>query len=290
MIRAVDASSAVSRTAIMTAVACALHREEPQPHVLDDSLALPLAGEGGAAIRRQLESTLSPESLQAFSRWCCVRSRFPENVVERELTLHGIDQYVVLGAGLDTFAERRTDLLNRLRVFEVDHPATQQWKRARLEELGVTCPANLVFAPVDFERETLGDALRSAAFNFQSPAVFAWIGVTMFLTLDAIVSTLDLVARCADRTQIVLTYNLPPEVLGELGAQTDAAISQIAAGMDEPMISRFTPNDIEVLMADRGFTELVHLGPDEARALYFENRPDVRFGGAQRIIAGTVRR
>jgi methyltransferase (TIGR00027 family) len=274
----------------MTAVARGIHLEEAPPHVLDDPLAIALAGAAGARMRERLDAALSPESLTVFSRWCCVRSRFTEDVVERELADNGTVQFVLLGAGLDTFAERRTDLLSELRVFEVDHPATQQWKRARLEELGVTCPANLIFAPVDFERETLRDGLRSVGFDFRSPAVFAWIGVTLFLSVDAIISTLDLMAGCADRTRVVLTYNLPPEVLGELGTTTQDAIAQIADGVDEPIISLFTPNEIETLMADRGFTELVHVGPDEARALYFENRPGVTFGGAQRIIAGTVRR
>ena len=185
-----DATSGVSRTAVMTAVARALHREGPPPHVLDDPLALALAGSDGVRIREQLEAALPPAGLAVFSRWCCVRSRFPEDIAEHELGMNGTRQYVLLGAGLDTFAERRADLLAELQVFEVDHPATQRWKRARLEALELPCPPNLIFAPIDFERETLGEGLGTAGFDFDAPAIFAWIGVTMFLSLEAISSTL----------------------------------------------------------------------------------------------------
>jgi methyltransferase (TIGR00027 family) len=284
-----EATSGVSRTAVMTAVARALGREARPPHVLDDHLALPLAGPEGARIRAQLEAELPTDGLEAFSRWCCVRSRFPEDIVEHELVENGTRQYVVLGAGLDTFAERRPDLLKQLRVFEVDHPATQLWKRTQLERLGVLVSPNLTFAPVDFEHETLADGLRSAGFDFDGPAVFAWIGVTMFLSLDAIVSTLDLIANCAAGTRVVLTYNLPQAALNGLGARTQTELARICAEMDEPLVSLFTPGEIEGLMSDHGFTDLVHVGPDEAIEMYFKDLPDVTFGGAQRIIAGTVR-
>ena len=191
---------------------------------------------------------------------------------------------------MDTFAERRPDLCTKVRVFEVDHPATQGWKRARFEQCSVTVPPNLVFAPVDFERETLADGLRAVGFDFDAAAVFAWIGVTMFLSRDAIVSTLDLIASCTPGTRLVLTYNQPSAALDGLGAQTQVALARISAEMGEPFVSLFRPGEIEKLMSDCGFTELVHIGPDEALAMYFQDRPDVRFGGAQRIIAGTVRR
>jgi methyltransferase (TIGR00027 family) len=277
-----------SRTAIMTAVARALHREEPPPWVVDDRLADALAGELGDDIRGTLRGELQPESLRMFSRWCCVRCRYPEDIVEHELTTNGVRQYVILGAGLDSFALRRPDLLESLRVFEVDHPASQRWKRDRLRELGLAPSANLVFASVDFERQALDQGLREAGFDFDAPAVFAWIGVTMFLGLPAIRDTLDVVAGCADGTRLVLTYNLPQDALQGLGAQTQVALARVTATMDEPMITFFTPTEMEDLLRSHGFGAIEHVGPEEAKALYFPGRPEVIFGGAQRLISASL--
>ncbi len=113
-----------SRTAVLTAVARAVHREEPPPWVIDDYLALPLAGQAGLALLKRLRAQVPAPHLLAFSRWMCVRARFPEDIVERAAA-SGTRQYVILGAGLDSFAYRRDDLLGQLHVFEVDHPATQ---------------------------------------------------------------------------------------------------------------------------------------------------------------------
>ena len=166
-----------SKTAVRSAAARALHREEPPPWVLDDHLALGLAGDQGVSITRSMRDELSTENLLTFSRWMCVRARLAEDVVERAVAA-GIRQYAILGAGLDSFAYRRPDLLGRLRVFEVDHPASQAWKRERLAELGVGLPANLVFAPVDFETQTLRDGLLAAGFDFADMAPLEADGVS----------------------------------------------------------------------------------------------------------------
>ncbi len=277
-----------SRTAVVMAVARAAHRDEPPPWVLDDDVSFALAGPDAVAVREELVARLSPDSLVAFTRWACVRARLPEDVTEEALESL-VRQYVVLGAGLDTFAYRRTDLLSRgLRVFEVDHPATQEWKRERLRLLGIHPPSALVFAPVDFERQTLGSGLSAVGFDFSAPAVFSWLGVTMYLTCDAINATLSTVSRCARGTRIVLTYNLPKDALSGIGAETDAALASFAADVGEPFVSLFLPAEIEELLRSHGFGDVDHFGPDEARATYFPGRDDVRFGGAQRLVTATV--
>ena len=192
---AVPALRSPSRTAVLTAVARALHLEQPPPTVLNDPFALPLAGEEGAGLMKRLKIDAPGEALLAFCRWICVRARMTEEVVEGAAG-EGFRQYVILGAGLDSFAYRRPDLLDRLRVYEVDHPASQAWKQDRLVELGVARPANLVYAPVDFETQTLREGLQTAGFDFGAPAVFSWIGVTVYLTLAAIEATLETVATC----------------------------------------------------------------------------------------------
>src|SRR5690349_6054225 len=198
-----------SRTAVLTAVARALQREQPQPWVMDDRLALALAGPDGLALLDQLRAEVPRDHLLAFSRWMCVRARFVEDIVEQTAAA-GIGQYVILGAGLDSFAYRRNDLLGQLRVFEVDHPASQSWKLQRLAEIGIEPPAHLVFAPVDFEWQTLREGLEQAGFQFGELAVFSWVGVTMYLTLDAIRATVATMAQCRRGTRVVLTYNQPP--------------------------------------------------------------------------------
>jgi methyltransferase (TIGR00027 family) len=272
---------------VKTAAARALHREEPPPWVLDDQLALALAGDEGASITRSMRDELSAEDLLTFSRWMCVRARLAEDVVERAVAA-GTGQYAILGAGLDSFAYRRPDLLGRLRVFEVDHPASQAWKRERLADLGVDLPASLVFAPVDFETQTLRAGLETAGFDFAAGAVFSWLGVTMYLTLAAIEATLETVAACPPGSRIVLTYNLPLSALDGQGRAIGSRMSRSAGDVGEPWLSFFTPAEAEALLRRYGFAKVDHFGPAEAIRTYFAGRPDVRLGMPQRLLVATV--
>ncbi len=276
-----------SRTAVLTAVARALQREEPQPWIMDDRLALGLAGQEGLVLLGRLRAEVPRPHLLAFSRWMCVRARFAEDIVE-QAAAGGIGQYVILGAGLDSFAYRRSDLLGRLRVFEVDHPATQSWKRRRLAGLGVEPPARLVFAAVDFERQPLREGLEQAGFDFGQLAVFSWVGVTMYLTPDAIHATLATMARCRPGTRVVLTYNQPPTALTGSTAQIAATFAGLAAEMGEPFISRFLPGEIAQLLHEHGFGQVTDFGPNEARAAYFPGQADIEIAGAQRLVAATL--
>ena len=277
-----------SQTALLTAAARAVHRQEPPPWILDDTLALRLAGSNGMMLVERVRAELSPEEMSGFCRWVCVRARVAEDAVGRAVT-SGVRQYVVLGAGLDSFAYRRIDLMDRLHVFEVDHPASQAWKRRRLQELGIAEPHGLVFAPVDFERQTLEDGLGAAGFRFAEPAVVSWMGVTMYLTHQAISTTLDSVARCASGTQLVMTYNLPTASMSAFDRRVATSIqSAVAIPAGEPFISLFTAEEIERLVTRSGFVRVEHFGPDEARRTYLDGRPDVRIAGAQRIIVANV--
>ena len=271
----------------MTAVARALYRSEPGPVILDDDLALGLAGEQGAALAERLRTELPWPYVLAFCRWMCIRSRFTEDLVDRAIG-RGVEQYVILGAGLDSFAYRRSDLIDRLRVFEVDHPASQSWKQDRLRGIGIEIPGHLVFAPVDFERQTLREGLVSAGFDFARTAVFSWIGVTMYLTLDAIEATLGTISECMPGSQIALTYNQPHRVLDDTAFQVTSTFEAIATEMGEPFVSLFVPDQIEGLLRNHGFGDIVHFGPQEARAAWFGGAADVTIAGAQRLIAATV--
>jgi methyltransferase (TIGR00027 family) len=272
---------------LLTAAARALHREEPPPWVLDDWLALRLGGEEAVRMSGSLRQQLPVPALLAFTRWVCVRGRLAEDVVE-SAAAGGVGQYVILGAGLDSFAYRRGDLLERVRVFEVDHPASQQWKRHRLQGLGIDPPATLVYVPVDFEQRGLRDGLTAAGFDFSAPAVWSWIGVTMYLTIDAIRATLATIAACPIGTCVIFTYNLPRAALSGPGLSIDTTMRAIVSELGEPMISLFRPDEIEELVRGLGFDEVTHFGPDEVHTRYFAERDDVRFAGAQRMIIATV--
>ncbi len=271
----------------MTAVARALYRDEPGPVILDDDLALGLAGEDGLVLAERLRTELPWSHVLAFCRWMCIRSRFTEDLVERAIS-RGIRQYVILGAGLDSFAYRRGDLMDRLRVLEVDHPASQSWKQRRLGDLGIEIPDNLVFAPVDFERQTLREGLVSAGFSFASSAVFSCIGVTMYLTLEAIEATLRTISQCMPGSQVALTYNQPHRVLDDSALQVTSTFEAIATELGEPFVSLFVPDQIEGLLRSHGFDDIEHFGPQEARAAWFSGAADVAIAGAQRLIAATV--
>ena len=246
--------------------------------MLDDTLALQLAGKEGRGVRDRLRAEVRDDDLLAFSRWVCVRSRYAEDIVEQQAG-RGAGQYVILGAGLDTFAYRRPD--PDLRVFEVDHPATQAWKQRRLADLGVAIPGNLVFVPVDFEHQRLGPALEEAGYTSREPAVFSWLGVTMYLTPDAIDQTLSTIAHGAAGTRIVLTYNQPDCVLDDHAVRVTSAMRSIAAGFGEPFVTLFTRDEIDALLREHGFDEMEHVGRDEARARYFGGHQDVEIAGAK---------
>jgi methyltransferase (TIGR00027 family) len=144
----------------MAAVGRVLHRGGPPPHILDDCLAADLAGEEGRTILEGMRANVTPARLHAFQAWTAARSRFVEDFA-RSAVADGIDQYVILGAGLDSFAYRHLDLADRLTVFEVDHPFSQAWKRSRLEKLHISVPRNVVFAAADFETQSLRGCLRA---------------------------------------------------------------------------------------------------------------------------------
>jgi methyltransferase (TIGR00027 family) len=253
---------------MLTAAARALHREEAPPLVLDDGLAVRLAGERGEELIERARTLLPGDGILSFSRWVCARARVTEDLVESSIA-EGIGQYVILGAGLDSFAYRRQDLAGKLHVFEVDHPASQAWKRARLKQLGIPPPQNLVFAPVDFETETLEAGLRAAGFDFDAPAIFGWLGVTMYLTVDAIRATLKTVASCAPGTRIVLTYNQPTSMVDVFGRHVTTTLAGLVAETGEPFISLFTPDESEELLRGEGYASIEHFTPEDAVRMYF---------------------
>jgi methyltransferase (TIGR00027 family) len=210
------------------------------------------------------------------------RSRYAEDNLAHA-TSHGITQYVLLGAGLDTFAHRNP--YAHLRVFEVDHPATQQWKRELLETGSLASPANLTYVPLDFERESLPVQLFSAGFNPQVPTFFAWLGVVPYLTLEAFRSTINFIAAQPQGTGVVLDYGQPRSALPfleKLAHDSLAARVQLAG---EPFQLFFTPLGIAAELT--AFRNREDLGSDEINTRYFANRIDnlKLLGSAARLLS-----
>jgi len=274
-----------SLTAYRVALSRAAHQLLDEPRVLDDPLALAIVGPAAvAAIRAApLRHRVSPaRQLRAF---LVARSRVAEDALAAAVR-RGVRQYVVLGAGLDTFAYRNPYRARQLRVFEVDHPVTQQWKRRQLESAGIASPESLTFVPVDFESEGLMERLAASGLRADEPAFFSWLGVSMYLSRAAVTATLACVASLPRGSGIVLDYAVPPASLTPLRRLVMHALLRRVAAAGEPWKSFFAPRELTVELRALGFTELEDLGPQELNARFFAARADgLRTGGPARLIS-----
>jgi methyltransferase (TIGR00027 family) len=233
-----------------------------------------------------MRSTFSPERLVAFQSWTAVRARFVEDTVRRAVN-RGVSRYVILGAGMDSFAYRHSELSPEVHIIEVDHPLSQAWKQRRLAELEISLPENVTFLGVDFETQSLREALEAAGIDFQQEAVISWIGVTMYLAHTAIEATLQVLADFPPGTQLVLSYDQPPDVLNDAGRALLADVSGTAAKLGEPFISLFRQEEIDHLLEKHGFRSLAHFGAAEATSDYFDGN-DMGMPGVQRLVVAAV--
>jgi len=277
-----------SRTALRVAMRRAAHQILDSPKVLDDPIALPILNpETRARIEaeRGQSGDLASRSLRAFM---VVRSRYAEDELARAVA-RGAMQYVILGAGLDTFAYRNPYPKSALRVFEVDHPSTQEWKLTRLAEGSIAVPASLTFAPVDFECQSLADGLERANFRRDAVTFFSWLGVTPYLTAEAMNATASFIASMPKGSGVVFDYAVPRESLSFLGRLAFDRIASRVAVAGEPFRLFFDPESLKQQLTGIGFRSLEDLGSDEMNARYFSNRQDglrVR-GSLGRIMSAT---
>lgn len=271
-----------SRTALGTAYLRAAHQLlDAPPHILEDPLAVTLLGPDAALrIGTTAQEYLTPERL-ALRAHLVLRSRFAEDRLA-EATRRGITQYVILGAGFDTFALRRPEWAQSLRILEVDHEATQNMKRSLIAAAGLEMPVNAGFASIDFEHETLLDGLRRYAIKADQPTFFSWLGVTMYLNEAAIDSVLRSAASFPAGSEIVLTFAAPP-------GDSPSPFGQRAASLGEPWLSYFEPSAIEEKLRGAGFATVGFLSPPEAAEKYFRQRPPDLPAPATTNIAYAVR-
>jgi len=263
--------AAPSRTAMLAAVARGLLRlETAPPWVLDDAFALVLVGPAWQELRKGPVSLFPTEVVREVFAGISTRSRYAED----RLAAGAFTQYVILGAGLDSFAWRRPDLLRSLRVFEVDHPASQAWKLERVSDLALPLSDSQVFVPVDFEAEPLQDALRTAGFDWGEPALFSWTGVAPYLTAQAIASTLRTIAGAAAGSEVVLSYLAEESVLDDAGREFMRIYTPLAASIGEPLQPGWPAIEIERLIGRSGLKVVDHPARADLQERYFADRTD----------------
>jgi methyltransferase (TIGR00027 family) len=252
----------------------AAHQLLDHPPIFDDPLAIRIIG-----ARAEANLPEQPRNFVAarFRAFMAARSRFAEDEL-RDAVSRGVRQYVILGAGLDTFAYRNP--YPQLRVFEVDHPATQAWKRKRLAQVGIQVPPTMTFAPVDLNRETFDDGLKDAGFDESAPAFFSWLGVTMYLEPPLVLGTLRAIREMNSANGVVFDYAVPRETLGFVGRLALDAVSRRVKKAGEPFKGFFAPADLMSKLREMGYSHIEDLGSAEIDARYFSDRADkLRAGG-----------
>ncbi|MFI1538185.1 class I SAM-dependent methyltransferase [Streptomyces anandii] len=259
-------------TAVRTALWRALHLQvDAAPHVFEDEIGLRLvAPDDGWRSRPDMD----PRATSGFRAAVVARARFIEDLVAERAGL-GVAQYVVLGAGLDTFAQRRPELASRLHVFEIDRPGTQAWKRRRLAGLGYDIPDRLHFVPVDFEAgESWLDRLAAAGFDPGRPAIVVSTGVTMYLTREATAATLREVATLVPGSVLAMTFLLPAERVDASDRPGLRAGQEGARSSGTPFISFYAPEDMLSLAREAGLANVRHVSGASLAERYFAHRPD----------------
>jgi methyltransferase (TIGR00027 family) len=265
------------------AVARGTHRlwDDP-PWIFDDPFALDLVGEGWEEIARSSRRMVRDAVWRQGHAGVLVRSRYPEDRLE----LGQFSQYVILSAGLDSFAWRRPEFFASRKLFEIDHPATQIGKKNRLRELGLPINKCHNFVPLDFETHDLSTCLDKAGLNWNGVTLFSWTGSTMYIGAGRIASMLSTVSRCAPGSEIAFSYNQDLEYVDEVGREFFAAVVPRAAEMREPIISSFSPTAMEALVNQCGLVVEEHPTADELNERYCAGRTDgLRPYTLERLIA-----
>ncbi len=256
-------------TAVRTALWRALHVQiDDKPHVIEDEIGFTLAAPD--ADWKERPDMKYTKRLRAS---IVARARFVEDFIV-EQTKQGIAQYVILGSGLDSFAQRRPDVASKLQIYEIDQPDTLAWKQQRLTELNFGIPEYVHFVPVNFETTSWWDELLKAGFDIKKPAAVACTGVTLYLTKDAIVATLKQLAALHHGSQLAITFYLPIELLDKEDQTMQEMGEKGARAAGTPFVSFFTPDEILKLANDAGLKKAKTLSTKDMEHMYFSGRED----------------
>lgn len=259
-------------TAVRVALWRAMHVQiDSKPHVLEDEIGLQLASPDPNWRQRP---DMHPHGTSGYRASIVGRARLIEDLVNEQIK-NGIHQYVILGAGLDTFAQRKPEVASQLRIFEVDQPGTQEWKRQRLIELGFGIPNNLQLVPVNFETgESWRENLMANGFDSSQPAVIASTGVSMYLSKEANATTLRQVASLAPGSILAMTFLLPLELIPPEERPQHQMVYERARAAGTPFVSFFKPSEIMALAREAGFEDAKHISRDNIIQRYFAGRSD----------------
>ncbi len=274
-------------TAVRVALWRAMHVQvDPPPHVLEDEVGLQLAAPADDWRRR---GDMDPEGTKRYRGGIVARARFVEDVVADQAN-DGVGQYVILGAGLDSFAQRRPELAANLRVFEVDRPGPQSWKRQRLIDLGYGIPDWLRLVPVDFEAGvSWWERLLDEGFDADAAAVVASTGVSMYLTKDANAATLHQLASLAPGSTVAMTFQPPLELLDEEEQPGRLAVERGARAAGSPFLSFFAPAEVLELAREAGFAHVQHVSAGMLNERYFAGRTDgLRTSNGEELLVATT--
>jgi methyltransferase (TIGR00027 family) len=277
---------APEHTAVRVALWRALHVQiDAKPHILTDEVGLKLVAEEGWRNRQDMD----PEFSKSMRASVVGRARFIEDLVE-EQAKQGVTQYVILGAGLDTFAQRRPEIVSRLHVFEVDQPGPQAWKQKRLTEMGFAVPENLHFVPVDFEvGQSWWQQLIAAGFDKSKPAIVVSTGVSMYLTKAANVATLRQIAELAPGSTLAMTLMLALDLLDPQERSIMEFVMKKAQESDTPFLSLFSPSEMLAMAKESGFNKSQYVSANDIYQRYFANRADgLRAGNAEAFLVATT--
>jgi methyltransferase (TIGR00027 family) len=245
---------------------------DPLPHVLEDEIGLQLIAPDPSWRDRP---DMDPDGTRGIRAGIVARARLIEDLIAEQAE-RGVRQYVLLGAGLDSFAQRRPELASQLTVFEVDRPGPQAWKRQRLQDLGFGLPDWLRFVPDDFETSgSWKQGLDAAGFAMDQPAVVASTGVTMYLSREANAAMLEQIASLPPGTTLAATFLLPAELIDDPQSRTTLRTSQSGAKTSgTPFVSFFAPDDLMALARVSGFQHVAHISGPQITERYFANRTD----------------
>lgn len=262
---------APSLTAQRVAMRRAAHQLFDSPRVFDDPLALAILGEEPAAKLKAGQDTHEMRGSHHIRAFMAARSRYAEDELAQAIA-RGATQYVVLGAGLDTYAYRNAH--PRLRVFEVDHPATQAWKGKQLEAAGIAIPSSLIFVPTDFEEQSLGAVLENFGFQTREISFFSWLGVTPYLTAEAAMAALAFIGSLPAGSGVVFDYAVERSSLDSVEQMAMDALASRVASVGEPFRLFLNPRALYRMLKAAGFDQIEDLGPAEIDERYFAGRAD----------------
>lgn len=273
-----------SRTALRVATLRAVHQLLDEPIVFEDPVALPILGKDLSQSVQQDPFQFNDPMQRGLRAASILRSRIAEDALSQAVE-SGVLQYVVLGAGLDTFAYRNPYRALGLRIFEVDHPSTQLWKKKLLDEAGIPEPPELTFAAADFEKTTFQDSLIEAGFRMDRPACFSWLGVTYYLTEQAVFNTLQFVASLPTGTSITFDFRVLSELLNPIDRVLTEFLAQHFASMGESWQSAFDPAALQTALLRMGFESATEITSATLNSRYLSRRKDgLQVGGGFRMM------